>query len=526
MKKCLLSLAAWAAMNILYAQQTPTWSADIACIVYSHCASCHNANGAGPFSLTSYDEAYSYRYALQGATASRYMPPWPPDPHYNSLAHERLLSDDEIALIDAWVNGGAPRGNASEEPEAPQYNSPAEITSPSWTGVIPAYTVPPLSNDLYRCFVIPTNFTTNKFITGFEVLPGNREIVHHVLVFQDTSNAALVLDANDPEPGYSSFGGVGIPGAKLIGAWVPGASAKFTPNNMGIRLPKNAKIILQIHYPESSSGQIDSTRINLLLSDGLMRNLSIEPALNHISTLTNGPLFIPANTIKTFHSQYTIPVGVTVLGIGPHAHLICESMRSFAVLPNGDTLKLIDIPQWDFHWQGFYDFRQPVYLPAGTVLHGYATYNNTASNPNNPSFPPQPVFLGEATTDEMMLFYFTYTLYFPGDENIIIDDSDHPDHYLECTTSTVITSAEEVSAIQQLRFYPNPASDRITIENEGATTPGILELRDMLGRTVLREVLTDSQNDVNIEYLPKGIYCAVVMRNGKQTEVGRVVIGK
>jgi hypothetical protein len=523
MKKQLLGFLACIGAFALNAQQTPTWSADIACIVYSHCTSCHNPNGIGPFSLNSYDDAYGYRYALQGATTSRYMPPWPPDPSYNSLAHERLLNDDEIALIDAWVNGGAPRGDASEEPEPPQINSPAEIDSPTWTGSIPAYTVPAIANDLYRCFVIPTNFTTDKFITGFEVLPGNREIVHHVLVFQDTTNAALILDANDPGPGYSSFGGVGIQNAKLLGGWVPGASAKFTPDNMGIKLPKNAKIILQIHYPQGSTGQVDSTRLNLLLSNGPMRNLSIEAALNHVFSLTNGPLYIPANTVKTFHAQYTIPVGVTVLGIGPHAHLICESMRSFAVLPNGDTLKLINIPHWDFHWQGFYDFRQPLFLPAGTVLHGYATYNNTTSNPNNPNSPPQAVFLGEATTDEMMLFYFTYTFHFPGDENIVIDDSDHPDHYLDCSTSTVITSNEEAIEVQAIRLYPNPAGDELTVEYDGADQ-AIFELYDMLGYPVASVKLSDNQQVINTAQLAKGMYYAAIRSDGRLVQVGKVVI--
>ncbi len=115
------------------------------------------------------------------------------------------------------------------------------------------------------------------------------------------------------------------------------------------------------------------------------------------------------NEVVTFHQEVTIPQASTLFSIAPHAHLICASMMAFGVTFQGDTIPLVDIPKWDFHWQGAYQFQKPLKIPAFTKLHGYATYDNTSSNPHNPNSPPQVINVGEATTDEMMLFYLSYS---------------------------------------------------------------------------------------------------------------------
>jgi hypothetical protein len=283
------------------------------------------------------------------------MPPWKADPAFQSHAQERLLSEEEIALVDAWVKNDAPEGNPANAPAVPVFSGTEEIQNPDLSVQIPMYSIPDnLTSDLYRVFAIPISLPGNRFITGLEVVPGNREVVHHVLFYQDTSGQALEQDAADPLPGYTAFGGIGVFGAKLIGAWVPGSSVQFYPQNMGVRLPQNAAIVLQIHYPVESAGEMDQTKINLRLSDGNLREVFISPVLNHATSMTNGPLVIPANEVKTFHQQYTVLQQASLLGIAPHAHLICTSMKSFGITAQGDTLPFIDIPHWDFHWQGTY----------------------------------------------------------------------------------------------------------------------------------------------------------------------------
>ncbi len=484
--------------------QTPTWSDDIACIVNSHCTPCHRPEGPGHFDLITYADAYYWRNEIHAATSSRFMPPWPPDQSYNELAHARTLSQDEIDLIAAWVQGGAPEGDPGATPPPPIFNSNEQITDPDITATMEEFVIPASSADLYRCFVLEIDNPTDRYITGMEVVPGNTAMVHHVLVFQDTTGEARALDEQDILPGYTSFGGIGVSDAKLIGAWVPGEQAFYTPQGMGIRLFANADIVIQVHYPATSSSEVDATKLNLQMSDApFLRNLAIDAVLEHTWTLTNGPLIIPPNEVKSFHSQFEVPFPSTIVSIAPHAHLVCTSMRAYAVLPSGDTIPLIDIPNWDFRWQGHYQFRSPIHLPTGTMLHGEATYDNTVNNPFNPNSPPGWIYLGEATTNEMMLFYFAWTLGSPADENMVIDDSEHMPHHLDCTPQMQVGVSEDPSAAQ-LSVWPSPARDVLYID--AGDHNGELELFDGLGRIVKRTAIQTQRQQLAVDDLSAGQY--------------------
>jgi len=460
MNKLLFLFICTAISNSLFAQN-PTWADDVACIVYSHCSGCHNANGSGPFSLMNYTEVKDNASAIESAVTSKVMPPWPNNNAYRKMAHDRTLTEQEILTISQWVQNGTPMGNMANAPAAPVYSSNLSITNPDLKLRIPNYTLPQLTEDLYRCFVMPTGMSIQKFITGIEIIPGNKNIVHHVQVFYDTTGQSTVLDNNDPNPGYSSAGGIGVNAAVLLGTWVPGATPIYIPNGMGKRLPSSAKIVLQIHYPEFASGQMDSTKVHFSLTTSTVRNIYDAPVLNHVSTIDNGPLFIPKNTVKTFYESYTLPATVTIVSIFPHGHLICKQLKAFAVNLSGDTIPLIDIPDWDFHWQGTYDFQKPIVLPIGTKLVGMGVYDNTTNNSHNPNSPPQDVSAGEATTDEMMLFYFSYLGFKPGDANIVIDTNSHKPHHLNCISTAIAATETHL----QIDAQPNPFNSLITLSN-------------------------------------------------------------
>lgn len=487
--------------GMLLRAQNPTWADDIACLVYSHCSPCHNANGSAPFPLMSYSDVVSNATYMRVKIESGEMPPWPADVHFSKLAHQRNLTDAEKASFIRWVENGKPEGNPANAPSAPVFGSSLEIPAPDLKIRIPNYTIPVITKDLYRCFVIPSGLSQQKFITGMEIIPGNRNVVHHVQVFYDTGSVCQNLDNSDPDPGYTSAGGVGSASAVLLGTWVPGSSAYFLPAGMGKKLPANASLIVQIHYPDYASGAMDSTSVHMKLTGGPVRNISDAPVLNHVSTMLNGPLFIPANTVKTFYQKYTVPLNFTVLSIGPHAHLICKSLKAFGVTPGGDTIPLIDIPEWDFHWQGFYDFKRPLKIPAGTVLHGIGVYDNTSDNHHNPSDPPKNVSAGEATTDEMMLFYFSFLPYQNGDENIVVDALDHAPHHLACE-SLDRSAIPEIIQQRQLTVFPNPAGESLRILAD-APASYTVELYDAGGR--LLQQLT-SADTMSLDHLPAGVY--------------------
>ena len=403
----------------------------------------------------SYQDAVDNATDIQDAVNNRVMPPWPPDPDYNHFAHERVLSQNEIDAISDWVNNGTDRGDSTTEPQPPVFTGASEITNPDLILSAPVYNVN-TTTDLYRCFVIPTGTSVDKFITGIEAIPGNRSVVHHILIYSDTSSVPAQLDAADPDPGYTNFGGTGSNTSKLIGIWVPGQVPYYSPNGMGIKLPANTNVILQIHYLGGINSQVDSTKIYLKLSTSPLREIAIDAPLNHYF-LDNGPLIIPANQVRTFTAHYTLNYAVSAMAVGPHMHLLGQSIQSYGVTPTADTIPFIDIPQWDFHWQGVYSFPRVLKIPSGTTLYSSATYDNTVNNPENPNDPPALVTLGESTTDEMMLVYFAWTLYFPGDENIIVD-------------SNIVASIEQpvtsniVSTAQLYDPVPNPTTEKVTIQ--------------------------------------------------------------
>ncbi|HLP33388.1 MAG TPA: T9SS type A sorting domain-containing protein [Bacteroidia bacterium] len=476
----------------------PTWTDGIACIVYTHCTSCHNQNGIAPFSLMAYNDVFQNRFSIAASIQSKSMPPFPANQNKRKYAHANTLSKHEIDEIVDWVNNFAPLGDANNVPTPPTYSSGYQIINPDFVGQIPTYTVSS-NNDVYRMFVIPVNNSTQQTIQSIEVYPGNREIVHHALVFQDTSLIPLTSDQNDSLPGYYAFGGTGSSSSKLLTVYTPGQGVfNFVPGFGAVLLP-NSYIVIQMHYPGGVSGQVDSTQVRLKYGSSSLRNVTTIAALNHSSTLTNGPLFIPANTVKTFYCEVNNAANRTLTGIMPHMHLIGKSIKAYCVTPANDTIHLIDIPEWDFHWQYFYQFQKPILLPAGSVVYGEATYDNTTNNQHNPNNPPQDVNVGEGTEDEMFLIYMNLSSHLPGDTNIIVDTLSHYPHDESCFLTTGINDYSLIN----VDIYPNPTSDLIRLE--GIKTTYLATIYTSEGKVVFTKI-NEPNNPLNIQYLNQGIY--------------------
>ena len=278
---------------------------------------------------------------------------------------------------------------------------------------------------------------------------------------------------------------------------------------MGVKIPAGANIVLQVHYPATSNGQQDQTKVNIKFATGTVREVSIATPLRH-GALNEGPLIIPANTTRTFTSNYLIPAAnLTILDVAPHMHLLGKSIKAWAVTPLGVTIPLIDIPEWDFHWQGFYDFRQLVKIPAGSMLYGAATYDNTTANPNNPNNPPQIVTVGEATDEEMMLIYFSYTIHYPGDENIVIDTSTVVQTHNNCDFRVV--GMEDGPDMPRLLSYPNPTDGLLQLGIPESFT-GLIRVTDPLGRAVLSAPYTGRA--IDLSGLVNGMYHVTIETEG------------
>jgi hypothetical protein len=505
MKKAFLLLLSLIVISQKAYSQTPTWAENIAPILFKNCAKCHNPNGVGPFSLLTFDEAYRNRAGIKASVIAKNMPPWSPDPNYRHMANERILSNADVNAITAWANGNAPQGNPANAPTPPVFSTGTEIVAPDLVLTIPTYNIN-TTNDLYRCFVLPSTLVGDRFITQLEVIPGNRKAVHHVLAYQDSSSVPVQLDAADPAPGYTNYGGTGSNSSTLVAGWVPGQGAVKFPKGMGIRLTAGTNLVLQVHYPGGITNQKDSTKIVIKFAPvgSSNRELYNRPILAHVAPfLTNGPLAIPANQTKSFTEKLVIPREGSFLSIAPHMHLIGRRTKVYGLMPNGDTLKLINIPDWDFNWQGSYGFRNVLKFPVGMTLVAENFYDNTTANPYNPTNPPKLVTLGESTTDEMMLTYFTFMAYQAGDENIVLD------------SSAIISNTFDVQQKERLSLNcaPNPSRSTMTLNvnlpQREFCNVDIFALNGIAVKGVMRgEWLEKGDNQIPISTadLPSGTY--------------------
>lgn len=514
----ILFLTLFLSLNEIQSQTEFTWSEDIACLIYSHCTACHNSNGVAPFALESYDDVVTFKDNILLEVTNGTMPPWPAHSPFG-LQGDNSLTDDEVDAISSWIMNDTPMGDVVNEPTVPSFDTNIEILNPDLIIEIPEFTVPNLSdNDLYKCFVFPMDFGEDIYVTGIEVVPGNKKAVHHVLLYEDDSNIPINLDNADPEIGYKCFGGIGSNNANLVGGWAPGGDAQFTPVGMGIKVAANTNFVAQVHYPSYAVGESDQTDIRITYTTQSQRNLSVSPVLNHFISMIDGPLIIPPNEVKTFNQVWNVPTKLTITGVAPHAHLICTSMKSWAVTPSGEVIDLIDIPNWDFDWQKFYGYNRPVILEQGTKIYGRAEYDNTVNNHHNPNLPPELITLGEDTDEEMMIFFYTMTSYQAGDENLVFDEHNHTEHIEECgwELTNIQDELNEVSII----LHPNPVAQTLYIDTNSPVSN--VKMYDMLGHKLI-DVDGDAINVLEIGSLPNGTY-TIQLQTGQLLTTKLIVV--
>jgi hypothetical protein len=255
--------------------------------------------------------------------------------------------------------------------------------------------------DVYRNYVIHTHFKETRYVAGMDVKPGNRRVVHHVIAFVDagTKSDQLLAAETDGQEGYTgSGGGPGFFPDTTLGGWVPGSRARLATGGLAYRLKPGANIVIQVHYHKDGRPEEDLTKAGLYFAKETPKKVL------DVTWLINPMIKIPAGDAHhTEHLSFHIHRDITAYGLTPHMHLLGKSMKADVVFPDGHRQPLVFVNDWDFNWQLFYAFKQPIKIPAGSVIEAEATYDNSTNNPRNPNSPPRMVRWGEETTDEMFV---------------------------------------------------------------------------------------------------------------------------
>ena len=415
---------------------------DIAPIIFKNCTPCHRAGESGPIELMTYEDVYKNKNKIKFVTQTKYMPPWPADPSYTHFVGERTLTSEEIDLIKTWVDDGAPIGNESKVPAPPVFYTGSTLGKPD-TVIKFKSPVPIKGNGADHFYIVklPIQLAKDTFVSYFEFVPNHRKLAHHInghLINYEVGNKKNIqpgltyaLDAfKNYKDLYSQMNILNDNGTFPMLTpntvyYLPGFTPPIYPNGIGgYKINKTSAILLKnIHYGPSNLDVLDSSYINVFYGSKPKRPI-FETQLGTFGISKIEPeLILQPNKIQTFHTQSTLNGDASILSINPHMHLLGKSFWAFALTQQGDTIPLIKINKWDFRWQYYYTFQNPVIIKKGTVIHVYGTFDNTDKNPFNPNHPPKLVTQGEGvksmqTTEEMFQFIFTYLPYQPGDENM------------------------------------------------------------------------------------------------------------
>jgi hypothetical protein len=368
------------------------------------------------------------------------MPPWHADSSHIAFANDRRLNDADKATLLKWANGGAPEGDPRDLPPAPKYAEGWMIGEPSAVLAMQEdYPIPASGTIAYQYFEVPTNFSEDKWIQGFEVRPGNRAVVHHVIVYaRPPEPAAQASSASSPlkpagtakRPPVIEFaanmdipagqtGGPELPADQrkplgpndrprpnlgpLVGGYVPGNAARIYGDGTATKLVAGSTLVFQVHYTTIGKPTTDRTRIGLIFAKEPPKTQLINAAL------ANGSLHIPAGAADhRVDAEMTLNQDVTLWSMLPHTHVRGKRWDYQAIYPDGRTETILSVPKYDFNWQTEYVFKQPLKMPKGTKIHSTAWYDNSAANKTNPD-PKVDVHWGDQTWQEMQFTAFAFS---------------------------------------------------------------------------------------------------------------------
>ena len=384
--------------------ETPTFAREIAPILYQNCASCHHAGGVGPFPLLSYEDVKKHARQIAAVTAAHYMPPWKAEAGYGEFEGERRLTREQIQLIAKWVAAGAPEGDTAQAPPVPPFTDGWEAGKPDLIlKAARAFTVPAGGPDVFWNFVFKPDLKTTRYVREIEIRPngtaGARN-VHHANLIIDRMGSL----AREKADLVNGFPGMDLkisenpfdPASHLL-FWKAGILSKPEPEDMVWRLDPGNLLILNTHVQPSGKAELIQPEIGLYFTYKAPTRFPLVVEMEGDEAL-NIP---PGATNFAVSDDFQLPIDAYILAVFPHAHYLGKLLQAYATLPNGTRKWLVRVPDFDPDWQDLYRYREPVFLPKGSVISMRYFYDNSTRNPRNPNRPPKRVQAGNRAVDEM-----------------------------------------------------------------------------------------------------------------------------
>jgi peroxiredoxin len=368
---------------IISFERTPvSYATQVAPVLESKCFGCHSPGNIGSFAMTNYARVKAMSDMIQETVLARRMPPWQPDRHHGKFANGTMLTLDEARTLLRWVGQGAQRGEGEDLLEKAVAEHVAwPLGEPDAVIALPKVEEIPTTGVFdYRHIKVKVPFEEDVWVKGVVARPGNRRVVHHIIV----RVRAPGQKDDDQEDAF------------LIG-WAPGGADMFFPEGTGKRIKKGSTLDFEMHYTASGKPETDQSSIGLYLSKEAPR----------MAFKTRGAykmdLEIAANDpLSPAHATYVFKNDALLYDLSPHMHLRGAWMKFEAFYPNGKRETLLNVPDYDFNWQHNYRLKEPKKMPAGTWILCTGAFNNSKTNPYNPD-PNVTVNWGDQSFDEMFI---------------------------------------------------------------------------------------------------------------------------